>query len=116
LPSCQDDWFWRHPAPVAFYSVYETALLPVVAQHRTRGAAGLAAVELESKTAKFSLRVPTHSAALNAEINAGPTATGAGAYIGALPGMSAVRAALVSATIDTVASKNLFIGPTPVAC
>src|SRR5262245_56819569 len=60
------------PAPVAFYSIYETALLRVVAQHRTRGAAGLAAVELKSNKPELSERVATHGAALNAEIKAGP--------------------------------------------
>jgi hypothetical protein len=33
--------------------------------------------------------------------------------MGAFAGMSAARAALVSAAIDTVASKNLFIGSNP---
>ena len=33
---------------------------------------------------------------------------------GIVAGMSAARATLVSATIDTVASKNFFIIPTPI--
>jgi hypothetical protein len=61
-----------NPAPVAFQPIDEAAVLPIVAQHSTRGAAGLAAVELKSKKSKFSQRVATHGAALNAKINSGP--------------------------------------------
>src|SRR5262245_16794158 len=60
------------PAPVAFQPIDEATVLPVVAQHRTRGAPGVAAVQLKSKKPKLSLRVATHGAALNAEIKAGP--------------------------------------------
>jgi hypothetical protein len=97
------------PTLVAFQPIDEAAVLPVIAQHRTDNAAGLAAVQLRSKSSKFCQRVPPYSASLDAKVTPVQSATGAGEYIGAFAGMSAARVALVSAAIDTVASKNLFI-------